>query len=76
MSCMSDASAIATWKRQVDALMQRDYAIDTGDAGLSDDDIARFFADGDTPEAFVRWFAERYDLDRRDSYFPVSKQPR
>lgn len=72
---MNDPSAIAAWKRQVDVLMKRDYAIDTADAGLGEDDIARFFADGDTPEAFVRWFAEKYDLDRRDAYFPVPRQP-
>lgn len=73
---MDDPSAIAAWKRQVDTLMKRDYAIDTDDAGLSEEDIARFFADGDTPEAFVSWFAEKYDLDRRDSYFPVPPPPR
>ena len=51
--------------------MMRDYAIDTSDAGLSEEDIARFFADGDAPEAFVRWFGDKYDLDRQDSFFPV-----
>lgn len=64
------------WRHRVDALMKRDYAIDTADAGLGEEDIARFFADGDTPEAFVRWFAEKYDLDRCDSYFPVPRPPR
>lgn len=73
---MGDRSAIATWKRQIDALMKRDYAIDTDDAGLGEEDIARFFAAGYTPEEFVRWFAEKYDLDRRDSYFPVPPPPR
>eukprot|EP01035_Chromulina_nebulosa_P029123 gene29123-38565_t len=52
--------------------MKRDYAIDTDDAGLCDEDIARFFAEGSTPEDFVSWFAEKYDLDRRDSYFPLA----
>jgi hypothetical protein len=61
------------WKRTVDALMKRDYAIDTDDAGLSDEEIARFCADGSSPEDFVRWFAEKYDLDRCDSYFPAPR---
>jgi hypothetical protein len=73
---MNDSSAITTWKRQVDALMKRDYAIDTDDAGLGEEDIARFFADGDTPEEFVNWFAEKYDLNRCDSYFPAPRPPR
>lgn len=70
---MDEAVLIATWKRRVDALMKRDYAIDTGDAGISDEEIARYFADGDAPEGFVSWFAGKYDLDRRDSYFPVTR---
>jgi hypothetical protein len=72
---MNERASISEWRRRVDALMKRDYAIDTVDAGLSDEEIARHFADGDTPEEFVRWFAEKYDLDRRDSYFPVPGQP-
>lgn len=73
---MSVPQDVHRWKRIVDALMKRDYAIDTDDAGLGGEDIARFFADGDTPEEFVSWFAEKYDLDRCDSYFPVPRQPR
>lgn len=55
--------------------MKRDYAIDTDDAGIDDEELARHFADGGTPEDFVRWFAEKYDLDRRDSYFPAPRPP-
>ena len=73
---MNSRSAITAWRHRIDTLMKRDYAIDTDDAGLGGDDIERFFADGDTPEAFVRWFTEKCDLDRRDSYFPVPRQPR
>ncbi len=72
---MNERASIAEWKRHVDALMKRDYAIDTDDAGLSDEEIARHFADGDTPEDFVSWFAEKYDLDRRDSFFPAPRPP-
>lgn len=61
------------WKRAVDEIMKRDYAIDADDAGIDDDELARHFADGGTPEDFVRWFAEKYDLDRCDSYFPAPR---
>ena len=64
---------VATWKHRVDAIMRRDFCIDTADAGLDEEDIARFYADGITPEEFVRWFGEKYDLDRRDSYFPTPR---
>jgi len=63
------------WKRAVDEIMKRDYAIDTADAGIDDEELARHFADGSTPEVFVSWFAEKYDLDRRDSYFPAPRAP-
>lgn len=53
--------------------MKRDYAIDTDDAGIDDEELARHFADGGRPEDFVRWFAEKYDLDRRDSYFSAPR---
>ena len=73
MPRMARSPAITTWKRHVDALMKRDYAIDTADAGIDDEELGRHFADGGTPEDFVSWFAEKYDLDRRDSYFPAPR---
>ena len=72
---MASPDAITTWKRRVNALMKRDYAIDTDDAGIDDEELARHFADGSSPEDFVSWFAEKYDLDRRDSYFPAPRPP-
>lgn len=44
--------------------MKRDWCIDTADAGLSSEDVQRYWRDGDPPEAFVSWFAEKYDLIR------------
>jgi hypothetical protein len=70
---MARLSKVAAWKHRVDAIMKRDYCIDTDDAGLGEEEVERFFADGQTPEDFVRWFAEKYDLDRSDSYFPVPR---
>jgi len=52
------------WLTEVDRLMKRDWCIDTADAGLSDEDVERHWRGGDPPEAFVAWFAEKYDLIR------------
>ena len=54
----------AAWIRRVDVVMMRDWCIDTADAGLSAADLERYWRDGETPEAFVAWFAEKYDLIR------------
>lgn len=55
-------AACARWLAEVDRLMKRDWFIDTDDAGLADDDVIRYWKFGYTPEAFVAWHAEKYDL--------------
>ena len=50
------------WLADVNEIMKRDWFIDLHDAGAGDDDIARYHSWGDDPEAFVSWFAEKYDL--------------
>lgn len=66
---MEDAHALpskcARWRREVDRVMKRGYGIDTDDAGLSAEDVLRYWRGGDSPEAFVDWFAEKYDLTPR-----------
>lgn len=57
-------SELAAWLAEVDRLMKRDWCIDTADAGLSSEDVQRYWRDGDSPEAFVSSFAEKYDLIR------------
>ena len=52
------------WIFAVDRLLKRDWRIDTHDAGLSNEDLTRHWHYGGTPEAFVAWFAEKYDLIR------------
>lgn len=52
------------WIQLVDRLMRRDWCIGVADAGLDDADLARYWKNGDTPEAFVAWFAEKQDLIR------------
>lgn len=53
---------LKAWAAQVDRLMQRDWCIGITDAGLSDDDILRYWRGGDEPAEFVAWFAEKYNL--------------
>lgn len=59
---------LAQWVRTVDRLMRQDWCIDTADAGLSEEDLARYWRNGDEPAAFVAWFAEKYDLIRHEPF--------
>jgi hypothetical protein len=59
MKCERDA-----WLAEVDRVMKRDWCIDTADAGLGEEDVERYWRDGNEPAAFVAWFAEKYDLIR------------
>lgn len=53
-----------SWTVAVDRLLKRDWCVSVNDAGLDDEDLTRHWRDGGTPEAFVAWFAEKYDLTR------------
>lgn len=50
------------WQSEVNRLLKRDWCIDTADAGLSDEDLKRYWQQGQPPTDFVDWFAEKYDL--------------
>ncbi len=65
-SGMTNGSGVelAEWVALVDAAMKRDWCINTADAGLSDGELHRLWSDGEEPEAFVAWFAEKHDLIR------------
>lgn len=62
---MADDALIA-FRSAVDAVMKPAYGIDwkdtCGDAGP----LERALAAGETPEEFVRWWAEKYGLKRLD----------
>lgn len=59
-----DSWQMDAWVGEVNRLMQQDWCIDTADAGLSDEDLDRYWRDGEDAAAFVAWFAEKYDLIR------------
>ena len=50
------------WVEAVNRLMLRDWCIDLAEAGLSDEEVDRYWSGGEQPEMFVAWFAEKYDL--------------
>ena len=52
------------WLAEVDLVMKRDWFIDSNDAGWSPEDALRYWRYGDSPEAFVAWFAQKYGLIR------------
>ena len=56
--------ARAGWIKGVDRLLRRDWCLSVADAGIDEAQLSRAWADGESPEAFVAWFAEKYDLIR------------
>ena len=54
----------AQWTAAVDQRMRRDWQIGIDDAGIDEQQLADHWRDGETPAAFVEWFAEKYDLIR------------
>tara|TARA_R110000782_G_scaffold266716_2_gene361465 strand:+ start:110 stop:355 length:246 start_codon:yes stop_codon:yes gene_type:complete len=70
-----DLSAECTaWLAEVDRVMKRDWCIDTVDAGWSREDQLRYWQYGETAEAFVGWFAEKYGLIRFETR-PSRRRP-
>jgi hypothetical protein len=53
---------LTEWRTTTDAVMSRIYGINTDDAGLDDEWLRSHWNAGETPDEFVRWFAQKYDL--------------
>lgn len=58
------APACLEWIKAVDRIMWRDWYLTSSGAGWDQDQLLRYWSYGDTPEQFVEWFAEKYDLIR------------
>jgi hypothetical protein len=55
------------WKSATDSVMAAIYGIDTNEAGLDDERLRSHWIANETPDAFVEWFARKYDLiSKRD----------
>lgn len=52
------------WLAEVNRVMKRDWYLDSDGAGWARDDVLRYWAYGDSPDEFVDWFVEKYDLIR------------
>lgn len=45
-----------------DAVLSTIYGIDMNDAGLDDERLRTHWSSGETPNEFVHWFGQKYDL--------------
>ena len=62
------------WVQAVNRLMKQDWCIEASDAGLSAEELDRYWRDGEEPATFVAWFAEKHDLIRFErSPFKIAK---
>jgi len=53
----------AGWISEANHRMQSRYGLTLADAGMGEDDIVREADGRQTPEEFVSWWGEKYDLD-------------
>ena len=63
------------WKSATNHLLCSNYAIDIGDAGIGDDDLRKFWNDGETPREFVERWARKYDLTHVQEYSWMPHRP-
>lgn len=56
------------WRDEVDKLLISQFAISIDDAGIDNPELAKAHSQYLSPEEYVRWFADKYDLvSRRDA---------
>ena len=58
--------ACLAWVKAVDLIMWRDWYLTSSGAGWDRDQLLRYWSYRDTPDEFVEWFAQKYDLIRFD----------
>lgn len=56
-----------SFARSVDEELLKGYGISWKDASGDSDLLVQAFQGGETPEEFVQWFAQKYDLTPVDS---------
>ena len=52
----------ADWKLEAERILTKEYCLTFELAGLYDEDIERYYNHNESPQSFVKWFAEKYDL--------------
>lgn len=48
-------------------MLKKHYGLTINDAGWDEVELKKFHGDGDTPQEFLEWWAEKYDIDRVDT---------
>jgi len=51
------------WKKEITALSLPEYSYDFTESP-TEEDLAGYYAEGETPAEFVAWWGEKYDLER------------
>jgi len=62
--------ACLAWVKEVDLIMLEEFCIDLSDAGADRADVLRYWKFDQSPDEFVAWFGEKYDLITRDQWDP------
>jgi hypothetical protein len=60
--------AFNDWRKAIDDRMYEVFGITICDAGIDDQRLTNHFKSNETPNDFVDWFGEKYDLDRKTDY--------
>ena len=56
-----------SWRAAVDQQLREIYCITIKDAGFDEEYMIRHWRSNETPADFIKWFGNKYDLDRRPS---------
>lgn len=62
--------ACLAWVKEVDRIMMEEFCIDLSDAGADEAQVIRYWKSDQSPDDFVDWFGEKYDLITRDQWDP------
>lgn len=56
------------WRTLVNNLFTADYCASISDLGIDEDRLKSHYQEKESPESFVEWFAEKYDLTHKDNW--------
>jgi hypothetical protein len=62
--------ACLAWVKEVDRIMMEEFCLDLSGAGADRADVLRYWKFDLSPDEFVDWFGEKYDLITRDQWDP------
>lgn len=65
---MDSSVEFERWRAAVDQHLFDLYIITLADAGIDDDRLESFWRDDWSPQKFVEWFGEKYDLIARKAF--------